>query len=86
VIAVGDAQVVAAVGTLRDDQVGPPAADLAADVAAEIARVLQLAVRIAQELHALDAEGAGRVALLLLADVARRSGAMDRIARTRRRW
>ncbi len=55
-------------GILRDDEVGPPAADLAADVAAEIARVLQLAVGVAEELHALDAERAGGVALLLLAN------------------
>jgi len=68
VVAVRGAEVVGAVGVLADQQIGAPLADLAGHVAADLARVLDLAVGIAQELHARDAERAGGVALLVGAD------------------
>src|SRR5439155_6811207 len=67
-VAVGGSEEVAAVRTLADDEVGAPRADLAGDVAPEVARVLDFAVRIAEEDDPLDAERAGGVPLLFLAD------------------
>ena len=68
VVAVRGIEVGGAVRILGDDEVRPPAADLARDVAAEVAGVLELAVHVAEELHALHAEGPGGVPLLRLAD------------------
>src|SRR2546422_502444 len=53
---------------LRDDQVGPPPADLARDVEPQRPRVFHLAVLVPEKLHALDAERPGGVLLLCFAD------------------
>src|SRR6185295_5798903 len=68
VIAVRAPEVVRAVRVHRDHEIGAPPSDLARDVAPEVARVLDLAVGIAEELDADNAERAGGVALLFLAD------------------
>src|SRR5438477_269780 len=68
VVAVRGAELVGAQGVLADEEVGAVAPDLAGDVAAQPARVLDLAVRVAEERHLLDAERPRGVALLLLTD------------------
>jgi len=68
VISMRAAKVVAAERVHRDDEIGAPPSDLAGDVAPQVAGVLDLAVGIAEELDARDAERARGVALLLFTD------------------
>ena len=81
VVAVGGSEEVRAVWVLADDEIGAPLADHPRDVAPQVARVLDLAVRVAEELHPLDAERARRVSLLLLADPGEPLGGHRAIAR-----
>ena len=80
-IAVRAAEIVGAMRVHRDDQIGPPAPDLAGDVAPQIAGVLDLAIGVAQERDVRDAERARGVALLLLPDARQALGGHRPIAR-----
>src|SRR5262245_26918822 len=68
-IPAGDAEELRPRGVLRDDEVGPVAANRRGDGAPRRARVLQLAVGKAQEVHGLDAEHARRLPLLVFPDL-----------------
>src|SRR5204863_1395454 len=81
VVAVRGAELVGAHGILADEEVGAVAPDLAGDVAAQPARVLDLAVRVAEERHLLDAERARGAALLLLTDGGQPRGGHRAVAR-----
>src|SRR5438045_590227 len=81
VVAVRGAELVGAQGVLADEKIGAVAPDLAGDVAAQPARVLDLAVRVAEERHLLDAERARGAALLLLTDGDQPRGGHRAVAR-----
>src|SRR2546421_2943047 len=81
VVAVRGAELVGAQGVLADEEIGAVASDLAGDLAPQLARVLDLAVRVAEERHLLDAEGARGVALLLLTDGGQPRGGHRAVAR-----
>ena len=85
VVAVTRVGVQARERVLRDDPVGADAPDLADDVAAGVPRVLEIAVRVAEERDISHAEDAGGRALLRLAQrrqALRRHGRVVRAAVT----
>src|SRR5207245_100113 len=81
VVAMRRVQVLRAQRLHGDHEVGAPGADLPGHVAAEVTRVLELAVLVAEELDALDAEHAGGFALLGLAGPGQALGRHRAVAR-----